>query len=138
MTIASAPLPPATQIPLPRRLAPRGSDAPDSSGLTPCRAQSLDARGSGIVSLLVLAAMLAPLIATHDPMAQDLWPRVSRPPSAAHWLGTDQLGRDLYSRLLYGARPTLLIVALVIALAAPFGVAVGSSPAISAAGSRRC
>jgi peptide/nickel transport system permease protein len=80
--------------------------------------------GGVMVLLLVLAAAFAPLLATHDPMAQDLSTRLS-PPGAAHWLGTDQLGRDLYSRLLYGARPTLLIIALVIALSAPFGVAVG-------------
>ncbi|HEX2553499.1 MAG TPA: ABC transporter permease [Microvirga sp.] len=80
--------------------------------------------GAIVVLLLVLAAVLAPLLATHDPMAQDLSARLS-PPGAAHWLGTDQLGRDLYSRLLYGAQPTLLIIALVIALSAPFGVAVG-------------
>jgi peptide/nickel transport system permease protein len=80
--------------------------------------------GSIIVLLLVLAALTAPLLATHDPVAQDLSARLLAP-GAAHWLGTDQLGRDLYSRLLYGARPTLLIVALVVALSAPFGVAVG-------------
>jgi peptide/nickel transport system permease protein len=80
--------------------------------------------GSIVVFFLVFAAAAAPLLATHDPMAQDLAARL-RPPSAAHWLGTDQFGRDLYSRLLYGAQPTLLIVALVVALSAPFGVAVG-------------
>jgi peptide/nickel transport system permease protein len=80
--------------------------------------------GSLIVLALVLAAMLAPVIAPQDPMAQDLSARLS-PPSAAHWLGTDQLGRDLYSRLLYGAQPTLMIVVLVVALSAPFGVAIG-------------
>ena len=80
--------------------------------------------GSIIVLALVLMAILAPLLATHDPMAQDLSARLT-PPSAAHWLGTDQLGRDLYSRLLYGAQPTLLIVVLVVSLSAPFGVAVG-------------
>jgi peptide/nickel transport system permease protein len=72
----------------------------------------------------VLAAILAPVFATHDPMAQDLSARLSAP-NAAHWLGTDQLGRDLYSRLLYGAQPTLMIVVLVVAISAPFGVAIG-------------
>ncbi|MBM1169947.1 ABC transporter permease [Microvirga arabica] len=80
--------------------------------------------GSLIVLALVFAAILAPLLATHDPMAQDLAARLT-PPGAAHWLGTDQLGRDLYSRLLYGAQPTLMIVVLVVALSAPFGVAIG-------------
>ena len=80
--------------------------------------------GSLIVLALLLAAILAPVFATHDPMAQDLSARLS-PPNAAHWLGTDQLGRDLYSRLLYGAQPTLMIVVLVVAISAPFGVAIG-------------
>ncbi len=52
-----------------------------------------------IVTTLVLVALLAPLLATHDPDAQDLAMRLS-PPSAQHWLGTDQFGRDLYSRLV--------------------------------------
>ena len=56
-----------------------------------------------VVILLVLAAALAPLIATHSPYAQTLG-QTLQPPSAAHWLGTDQLGRDIYSRLVYGAR----------------------------------
>jgi peptide/nickel transport system permease protein len=80
--------------------------------------------GGLIVLVLILSALLAPLLATHDPIAQDLSTRLT-PPGAADWLGTDQLGRDLYSRLLYGAQPTLMIVVLVVALSAPFGVTVG-------------
>lgn len=80
--------------------------------------------GGLMVLLLLVMAAVAPLIATHDPMAQTLTDRLM-PPGAAHWLGTDQLGRDIYSRLLYGAQPTLLIVILVIAFSAPFGLAVG-------------
>lgn len=80
--------------------------------------------GALILLLFVLTALAAPLLATHDPTALDLGARLLRP-GAGHWLGTDGLGRDLYSRLVYGARPTLLVVVLVIALAVPFGVAVG-------------
>lgn len=80
--------------------------------------------GGILVLLLVALALLAPILATHDPMAQSLSDRL-RPPDARHWLGTDQLGRDIYSRLLYGAQPTLLIVVLVIAFSAPLGLAVG-------------
>lgn len=80
--------------------------------------------GGLIVLALVLTALFAPLLATHDPSAQNLSARLM-PPGSLHWLGTDQLGRDLYSRLLFGAQPTLMIVVLVISLAAPFGVAVG-------------
>jgi peptide/nickel transport system permease protein len=80
--------------------------------------------GGLLVLALLVMALVAPLIATHDPMAQVLADRL-QPPGAAHWLGTDQLGRDIYSRLVYGAQPTLLIVILVIAFSAPFGLIIG-------------
>jgi peptide/nickel transport system permease protein len=80
--------------------------------------------GGIMVLVLVVMAIVAPLIATHDPMAQTLANRLM-PPGAQHWLGTDQLGRDIYSRLLYGAQPTLMIVILVIAFSVPFGLAIG-------------
>jgi peptide/nickel transport system permease protein len=81
----------------------------------------------GLVTLLLLvaASLCAPLIATHDPNAQDLAQRLV-PPSAAHWLGADQLGRDLYSRLLYGGRVTLGMVVIIVAIVAPFGLLVGT------------
>ncbi len=59
-----------------------------------------------------------------QPLAQTLG-QTLQPPSAAHWLGTDQLGRDIYSRLVYGARYTLLIVFLVSITVAPIGLLVG-------------
>jgi peptide/nickel transport system permease protein len=77
-----------------------------------------------VVALLLLAAA-APLLATHSPIAQDLAARL-RPPSAAHWFGTDELGRDIYSRIVYGARITLTIVGLVVILVAPVGLLVGT------------
>lgn len=80
--------------------------------------------GLVIVVMFVVVAVFAPLLATHDPNAQDFAVRLS-PPSAAHWLGTDQFGRDVYSRLVYGARPTLLIVLMVVLLSAPFGFVLG-------------
>ncbi|MCW1842402.1 ABC transporter permease [Prosthecomicrobium hirschii] len=76
------------------------------------------------VVALLLCAIFAPLLATHDPVAQNLGQRLL-PPSAAHWLGTDELGRDVYSRLLYGARITLGMVLAVVALVAPVGLAIG-------------
>jgi peptide/nickel transport system permease protein len=80
--------------------------------------------GLVIVVTFVFVAIFAPLLATHEPNAQDFAVRLS-PPSAAHWLGTDQFGRDVYSRLVYGARPTLLIVLMVVLLSAPFGFVLG-------------
>lgn len=87
------------------------------------RHQSL-ALGALIVAVVVAAAILAPLIARYDPNLQETANRLAAP-SARHWLGTDGFGRDLASRLIYGARPTLLIVLLVGALMAPLGVAIG-------------
>jgi peptide/nickel transport system permease protein len=81
--------------------------------------------GLAIVVVLLLLAAAAPLIATHSPFAQDLAGRL-QPPGAAHWFGTDELGRDIYSRVVYGARITLTIVALVAILVAPIGLLVGT------------
>ena len=82
--------------------------------------------GLAIVVGLVLVAILAPLLTSRSPIAQDLVGRL-RPPSAAHWFGTDELGRDIYARVLYGARITLTIVGLVAATVAPVGLLVGTA-----------
>lgn len=81
--------------------------------------------GLGVVVALLLVAALAPALATHSPIAQDLTGRL-QPPSAAHWFGTDELGRDIYSRIVHGARITLTIVILVVILVAPVGLLVGT------------
>lgn len=78
-----------------------------------------------ILAVLVLAAVFAPLLATHDPYLPELVRRLSAP-SAQNWFGTDELGRDIFSRILYGARLTLLIVGLVVATSAPIGLVVGA------------
>jgi peptide/nickel transport system permease protein len=80
--------------------------------------------GAAIVLLCVLAALFAPLLAPEAPSAQDLAQRL-QPPGALHWLGTDELGRDILSRLIYGARVTLGIVALVSVVTAPIGLVLG-------------
>lgn len=81
--------------------------------------------GLAIVGLLVAAAALAPWLAPYPPDLADLAARL-RPPSAAHWLGTDEMGRDILSRLLHGARLTLWIVAVVAITAAPAGLVIGT------------
>jgi peptide/nickel transport system permease protein len=78
---------------------------------------------AGITALLVVA-VAAPWIAPRDPLAQDVGHRL-QPASAAHLLGTDGLGRDVLSRLIYGARPTLGLAGLVVVLMVPIGLAVG-------------
>ena len=75
--------------------------------------------------VMILLSLAAPLLAPYDPSAQDLAGRLA-PPSAAHWLGTDELGRDLLSRVLYGGQITLGMVVAVVLLVAPVGLAVGS------------
>ena len=88
------------------------------------RANPLAVLGLAIIAALALAAAFAPWLATHDPLAQDLAQRL-RPASAAHWLGTDSLGRDIFSRIVFGARITLTIVLLVVASVGPLGLLVG-------------
>jgi peptide/nickel transport system permease protein len=80
--------------------------------------------GFAIVLLLVIVAAFAPYIATHDPIAQQLTEAL-KPPSSAHWFGTDELGRDIFSRVIYGARITLYIVVLVSIIVGPIGLAIG-------------
>jgi len=77
-----------------------------------------------VVALLVLIAIAAPLLAPDNPYTQNLAERL-KPPSARHWLGTDELGRDMLSRLIFGSRITLGMVVAVVALVAPFGLIVG-------------
>ena len=82
--------------------------------------------GLAIIVVLVLMAIFAPLIATHAPNAQDLAGRLRPPGWQGHILGTDELGRDIFSRIVYGARVTLYIVALVAVTAPVFGLIVGT------------
>lgn len=73
---------------------------------------------------LIAVSLAAPLLTTQDPGAQDLGHRLARP-SAQHWLGTDELGRDIYARVIYGGRVTLGMVVAVVILVAPLGLAIG-------------
>ena len=73
-----------------------------------CRKKPLGAAGGVIMLLIAFAAIFANVLQTHDPIATDAAVTLARP-SAAHWLGTDHLGRDIYSRILHGARVSLLV-----------------------------
>ena len=88
------------------------------------RRSPLTVAGLVLIALLALIAVSAPLIAPADPLKQVLSTRLD-PPSAAHWLGTDQLGRDVLSRMIYGSRISLLIGIVVVGLAASVGTLVG-------------
>ncbi|CCV15648.1 nickel transporter permease [Mesorhizobium sp. STM 4661] len=78
-----------------------------------------------ILALLVVAAF-ADLLAPYSPTIGDLKNSRLLAPSAAHWFGTDDLGRDIYSRIIYGSRWTLYVVTLVAIIAAPIGLLVGT------------
>lgn len=80
--------------------------------------------GLFLVALLVLIALFAPLLTSYDPDIQNIAQRLA-PPSSEHLLGTDRFGRDLFARVLYGSRPTLLLVSLVIILTVPLGLMIG-------------
>jgi peptide/nickel transport system permease protein len=75
--------------------------------------------------VLIVASLAAPLITPYNPSAQALADRLAAP-TAAHWFGTDELGRDLYTRVIYGGRITLGMVVAVVVLVAPVGLLVGS------------
>jgi ABC-type dipeptide/oligopeptide/nickel transport systems, permease components len=81
--------------------------------------------GLAVITLLVLLAIFAPLLATHDPYVQNL-NNVLQPPGGNHLFGTDELGRDIFSRLLHGTRITLNIIFLVTITVGPIGLAVGT------------
>lgn len=81
--------------------------------------------GLSVLAALVLMAAFAPWIATHDPLAQDLMIRLAGP-SKEHWLGTDELGRDLFSRIVYGSRTTLYIMTVVASMIGPAGLLIGT------------
>ncbi|MBM2710912.1 ABC transporter permease [Mesorhizobium caraganae] len=78
-----------------------------------------------IIALLVVAAF-ADVLAPYSPTVGDLKNARLLAPSSAHWFGTDDLGRDIYSRILFGSRWTLYVVTLVAIIAAPIGLVVGT------------
>jgi peptide/nickel transport system permease protein len=81
--------------------------------------------GLAIILALLVVAALAPWIAPYSPLDGTLSNRL-QPPSAAHWMGTDELGRDILSRVIHGARITLVIVVLVAIISAPLGLLIGA------------
>ena len=80
--------------------------------------------GGALVAVFVLVALTAPLIAPYDPNEGDLGQRL-KPPSAAHWLGTDALGRDVLSRIIHGAQVSLQIQVVAVLIALVLGTLLG-------------
>jgi peptide/nickel transport system permease protein len=84
--------------------------------------------GLAVIVTFVVLALFAPLIAPYDPIASS-WSLVRKPPSSAHWFGTDDLGRDVLSRVIYGARASLMAgvisVGIALTIGVPFGLLAG-------------
>jgi peptide/nickel transport system permease protein len=95
--------------------------------------QNLFERPSAVIGLVIIIvfiglAVFAPLVAPYDPIATS-WSMVRKPPSAAHWFGTDELGRDILSRIIFGTRASLsagvISVSLAVAIGVPLGLLAG-------------
>src|SRR5437868_5146410 len=80
--------------------------------------------GLVVIAIFVLLALFAPLISPYEPIATS-WSLVRKPPSALHWFGTDELGRDILARVIYGARASLLAGTISVGIALSIGVPLG-------------
>ncbi|MGO4338554.1 nickel transporter permease [Labrys sp. KB_33_2] len=90
------------------------------------RANRLAVAGLVIILALLFVAIFADQLAPYSPVIGDLKHARLQPPSLQHWFGTDDLGRDIYSRLVCGSRLTLFVVVLVAIIAAPIGLLIGT------------
>src|SRR5947207_14854034 len=81
--------------------------------------------GAAIVLIAVIAALFGPAVARFDPAAQDLSRRLDGP-SAIHWFGLDELGRDIFSRVLAGARISLMVRVVAVSISSFVGTLLGS------------
>src|SRR3954451_24672582 len=77
--------------------------------------------GLAVIAIFIVLALFAPLIAPYDPIATS-WTLVRKPPSALHWFGTDELGRDIFCRVIYGSRASLMAGAISVGIALGIGV----------------
>ena len=103
---------------------PAGTGAPKRRFVSRVLAQRSAVIGLVIVLFFVALAVLAPWIAPYDPIASD-WLNVRHAPSASHWMGTDDLGRDVLSRVIYGAQASLLAGLIAVSIAILAGLPLG-------------
>ncbi|HSK39051.1 MAG TPA: ABC transporter permease [Arenibaculum sp.] len=120
MNSATAPTLPAGPAPA----SPADVGTPRRSAWRLLRRRKGAMAGLAVIVLVIAAAALAPWIAPHDPILQS-WTAVRTAPSAAHWLGTDEVGRDILSRIVWGARASLLAGIVSVGVAAGIGVPAG-------------
>ena len=100
-------------------------DSPGSRAMRRFFRHRLAMFGLVVLIIMALAAILAPVVAPYDPAAQDLV-NFRQPPSATHWLGTDGFGRDVLSRLIYGARPSLSVGLIAVTIYELIAIVLGS------------
>ena len=81
--------------------------------------------GAAIVLVVIVAALFGPMVAPFDPSAQQMALRLDGP-TGLHWFGLDELGRDIFTRVLYGARISLLVGIVVVSVSATAGIALGA------------
>ena len=115
---------PATEKGTLRQLNP--SESPWQRRLRALRRNKVAMLGLGIIVFWAVVALFAPLIAPYGYIEQEVTNRL-KPPSAEHWFGTDELGRDVFSRVVYGARISLPVGFIVIVFAVIVGTIVGAS-----------
>ena len=122
-----------TQIPSPAAIAARPTSSPDLArreagprkrALRKLIRNCLATMGLAVIVFFVLLALLAPWVSPYDPLATD-WGAIRKAPNLAHWFGTDELGRDVLSRVIWGTRASMLagVVSVFISLVA--GVTIG-------------
>jgi peptide/nickel transport system permease protein len=109
---------------LPRDIADDTIESPTRRALRRLFKRKGAVIGLAIIVLFIAMAVLAPLVAPFDPTAQS-WTAVRKAPSAAHWFGTDELGRDVLARVIFGARASLLAGVISVAIALSIGVPLG-------------
>ena len=100
------------------------ADSPARRALRRFLRHRLAVFGLLVVVLFILAALLAPWLSPADPL-QTSWTAIRKPPSAAHWFGTDENGRDVLARVLYGARASMAAGVLSVSVALLIGVPIG-------------
>jgi peptide/nickel transport system permease protein len=106
------------------RRADESVESPTRRALRRLRRRKGAVVGLVVIALFVVLAVFAPLISPFDPAAQS-WTAVRKAPSALHWLGTDDVGRDVLARVIYGARASLLAGVISVGIAVSIGVPLG-------------
>jgi len=115
-----------SELAIAKPLTQNSPQSPARRQLRALRRNPMAMIGLTVIVLWILIALMAPLIATHDPLAQKIGDRLQAP-SSQYWFGTDELGRDVFSRVVYGARISIPIGFVVILFAMTVGSLIGAS-----------